>query len=250
MVTHCCTSLKVKIGDIVFGLSCLCGLNWLGLSAFIYFGQVIKWDDAFGPLFLCPSNVVTPVFRHESTPHLLLDTNSVYIIHFMLVGELVCSTDCKQTRNTVGKGCDADVSCHPFGRALFDVPKKQLQRKRLDHFLLLFTSDSRIPAKLTDKCFGLHSPGIFFSGIQINFSSSFPCCCNIPDITFGYLTLHKSISGSLPDHKNFLYQQSLRQSSSFSWTDSLINWCSWTENLWWMNNFLQCKKQILQCKKQ
>ena len=33
MVTHCYTGLKVKIG--VFGLSCLCDLNCLGLSAFI-----------------------------------------------------------------------------------------------------------------------------------------------------------------------------------------------------------------------
>ena len=71
---------------IVFGLSCLCGLNCVGLPAFIYFGEVTKGCDAFGPLFLCPSNV-TPVFHHESTPHLLLETNSVYIIHFVLVGD-------------------------------------------------------------------------------------------------------------------------------------------------------------------
>ena len=71
--------------QIVFGLFCLCGLKCLGLSAFIYFGQVTKGYDAFGPLFLCPSNVVIPVFHHESTPHLLLDTNSVYIIDYVLV---------------------------------------------------------------------------------------------------------------------------------------------------------------------
>ena len=85
MATHCCTSQDRR--QIVFGLSCLCGLNCLGLSAFIYFGQVTKGYGAFGPLFLCPSNVVFPVFHHESTPHLLLDTNSVYIIDHLLVGD-------------------------------------------------------------------------------------------------------------------------------------------------------------------
>ena len=73
--------------QIVFGLSCLCGLNCLGLPAFIYFGQVPKCHDAFRPPFLCSSNLVTPVFHHESTSHLLLDTNSVYIIQFVLVGD-------------------------------------------------------------------------------------------------------------------------------------------------------------------
>ena len=72
---------------MVFGLSCLCGFNCLGLSAFIYFSQVTKRYDAFGPLFLCPSSVITPVFHHESNPRLLLDTNSVYIIHLVLVGD-------------------------------------------------------------------------------------------------------------------------------------------------------------------
>ena len=87
MVTHSCTSLKANIGGIdSFGLSCLCSLNCLGLSAFIYFGQVTKRYCGFGPLFLCPSNVVTPVFHHEFTPHLLLHTNSVYI-QVLLVGD-------------------------------------------------------------------------------------------------------------------------------------------------------------------
>ena len=62
-------------------------LNCLGLSAFICLGQVTKRYDAFRPLFLCPSNVVTPVFYHESTPHLLLHTNSVHIIQVFLVGD-------------------------------------------------------------------------------------------------------------------------------------------------------------------
>ena len=106
MVTHCCTSLKVKIGDVdSFGSSCLCSLNCLGLSAFIYFGQVTKQHDAFGSLFLCPSNVVTPVFHHESTPHLLLDTNSVYIIQFWLVGDWFV----QQTPNKPQKQWERDV---------------------------------------------------------------------------------------------------------------------------------------------
>jgi len=63
--------------------------------------------------------------------------------------------------------------------------------------------------KATDKCFGLHSPGIFFSGIQINFSFSFPCCCNIPDTKFACLTVHKSISGSLPGRKHLFYINNL-----------------------------------------
>ena len=71
--------------------------------------------------------------------------------------------------------------------------------------------DQRLPAKLTDNCFGLHSPGIFFSGIQINFSFffPFPCCCNIPDIKFACFTVHKSISGSLPGPKHVFYIHNL-----------------------------------------
>ena len=49
--------------------------------------DVGSWSYMDWALFLCPSNVVTPVFHHESTPHLLLDTNSVCIIQFLLVGD-------------------------------------------------------------------------------------------------------------------------------------------------------------------
>ena len=71
-----------------------------------------KRYDAFGPLLLSPSNVVTPVFHHESTPHLLLDTNSVYMIHFVLVGDWFVH----QTANKLQTQWEKDVSHH-------DVPK-------------------------------------------------------------------------------------------------------------------------------
>ena len=138
MVTHCCTSLKVKKGDIlVFGLSCLCSLNSLGLSAFIYFGQVTKRYDAFGPLFLCPSNVVTPVFDHECTPHLLLDTNSVYTIQFLLVGDWFV----QQTPNKPQTQWERDVMQmwpNIFFESIVWCAKRQLQRRHLDPFLAAF----------------------------------------------------------------------------------------------------------------
>ena len=74
-------------------------------------GKVLIFDWAF--------TLPLSDFHHESTPHLLLDTKSVYIIHFVLVGDWFV----QETTNTVGKGCDADVSHHLFGRALCDVPK-------------------------------------------------------------------------------------------------------------------------------
>ena len=51
--------------------------------------------------------------------------------------------------------------------------------------------------------------GNIFSGIQINFSFSFPCCCNISDVKFGCLTVHKSISGSLAGRKHLFYINNL-----------------------------------------
>ena len=93
--------------------------------------------------------------------------------------------------------------------------------------------------KAADNCLGLHSPGIFFSVIQINFSFSFPCCCNIPDIKFACLTVHKSISGSLPDRKHHFI--STISSPKFKF---FLNWLTdWLVFLNWesmMDESLSC----------
>ena len=134
MVTHCCTSLKFKIGDIAFGLSCLCSLNCLGLSAFIYFGQVTKLLG----LSFCVHQMLSLLSFTLNLLHISYwpQTQSVSFSFCWLVIGLFNKLQTNHKHSGKGMWC----RCKPlsFCESIVWRAKRQLQRRHLDPFFAAF----------------------------------------------------------------------------------------------------------------
>ena len=111
----------------------------MGLSAFIYFGQVTKGYDAFGPLFLCPSECCLSCLSPWSLPHISYWTRTQSdIIDHLLVGDWFVQQSANKPQTQWERDLMQMWAAISLGEHCVICAKRQLQRRHWDPFFAAF----------------------------------------------------------------------------------------------------------------